>query len=387
MAPALQAQQAYFFIEKRTSTMQWEKKMGSDNIRIGVIGVGAIGPSHVHAIERTGGCELAAICDIRPDVASGLAAEHGVPYFSSVGEMVKSDAVDAATICTPSGFHMDAALEVITAGKHLLVEKPLEITTDRIDPIIAAAEKQGITLANVFQSRFRPIVRELKPLIDAGLVGEIYSASAFIMRYRTQEYYDSGGWRGTWKVDGGGCLMNQGIHLIDLLLYFAGDAEEVIAITETMGRNIEVETLALALVKFTSGAKGMVQGTTLAYPEFPQCVEIVGSRGTAVFTAEKIMSLDLIDPTPEEETAREELMALTKAHEEKQASKKKDTAPGTAVPGLDMGHAPVFEDFVEAIRTGRDPLVPGKEARRSVELINAIYESGRNNSRPVRLRK
>ena len=362
--------------------------MSSHHIRIGVIGAGAIGPSHILAINQVEGCKLAAVCDIRPQAAAALAEENRVPYFTSIRDMLEAGAIDAATIATPSGFHLESALEVIEGGKHLLVEKPLEITPERIDRIIQAADRKGIKLAAVFQSRFRPVAQRLKRLFDCGVIGEIYSGSAYTKRYRTQEYYDSAGWRGTWKVDGGGCLMNQGIHLLDLFTWFLGDVDEVIAITDNIGRNVEVETLALSLVKFASGAKGVIEGATLAYPELPQYLEIFGSRGTVAFTSNRVLRMDLIDPTHEEAAERDALLALTSEHEARDAAAKaaRDVPAGTAIPSVDMGHTPVIADFANAIRENRQPLVNGPEARRSVELVTAIYESGRNNSKPVRLR-
>lgn len=360
--------------------------MGKD-IRIGVIGVGAIGPSHVFSIKQVAGCRLSAVCDIRPEAAKKLADENVVAHFGSVKAMLEADAVDAVTISTPSGFHLDAALEAIAGGKHVLVEKPLEITTARIDQIIEAREKHGVVVGCIHQSRFTPLVRRLKGLLDGGLLGDIYSGSAYIKRYRTQAYYDSGGWRGTWKVDGGGCLMNQGIHDVDLFRWFMGPVDEVIAMAETVGRKVEVETLALGLIKFHSGARGVIEGTTLAYPDLPTYLEIFGSRGTLTFSANRLMRMDLIDPSPEEQAAREDLLALTRAYDEKRAREYKPVAAGTAIHSLDMGHTPVIADFVAAIREGREPFVSAGEARNAVELIAAIYESGRNGSRPVRLGK
>ena len=351
---------------------------------MGVIGMGAIGPSHIHAMGEIRGCKLGAICDVRPDPAAGVAADLGVPYFATIGEMLAADVIDAASICTPSGLHRDAALEVIEGGKHLLVEKPLEITTERADQIIAAAAARGVKLAAVYQSRHRPTVRRLKGLVDAGMLGEIYSGSAYLKRYRTQEYYDSGGWRGTWQMDGGGCLMNQGIHIVDLFTWFLGEVDEVIAETDNVGRQVEVETLALSLVKFRSGARGVIEGSTLAYPELPQYLEIFGSRGTLTFDPRKVWRLDLMDPTPEEETARQELLALAE-REDRAREDAEPPTPGTPIPSVDMGHAPVMADFVEAIRADRPPEVDGPEARRAIELITAIYESGRRNSATVRL--
>ncbi len=362
--------------------------MANDKVRIGVIGAGAIGPSHVFAVDQVDTCELTAVCDVVPEAAERLAKENNVAAFSTVADMLKAGVIDAATLATPSGFHLDTVLEVIKGGVPILVEKPLEITTDRIDQIIAAADEKNGLVACVFQSRFRPVAEKMKELIDGGILGDLYSGSAYTKRYRTQEYYDSGGWRGTWKVDGGGCLMNQGIHNVDLLAWIMGDVEEVIGIIDTPGRNVEVETLALGLIKYTSGAKGVVEGSTVAYPELPNYMEAFGSRGTATFSGSSLMRMDLMDPTPEEAAARDELIAQDKARKAKAAKAPKKVVPaGTPVPDVDMGHTPVVADFIEAIKTGRKPRVDAREGRRSVELITAIYDSGKQGSKPIHLAK
>ena len=359
--------------------------MSNRTIRIGVIGLGAIGPSHIFAIRHVKGCELAAVCDVRPDAAAQAGAEHGVPWFTQVDDLLREVAMDAVTVCTPSGYHLDAALPAIAAGKHTLVEKPLEITTARADRIIAAARRQGVKLAGVFQSRFSPAVQRLKALVEAGLLGDLYSGSAYIKRYRTQQYYDSGKWRGTWAIDGGGCLMNQGIHCLDLLLWFMGEPEQVMAITETVGRKVEVETLATALVKFANGARGVVEGTTLAYPEFAPRIEIFGSRGSLSFTEERVVCMELMDPTPAEARGRDKLLAEAKAIQAREARARTKVAAGTACPSVDMGHTPIIADFADAIRNDREALVNGPEARRAVAFITAIYRSGKANGKPVRV--
>ena len=355
----------------------------TDEIRMGIIGPGVIAPSHAFAIDQAQGARLAAVCGRRLEPTAELADQYGAESVSDITALL--DAVDAVTLCTPSGAHLDIALEVIAAGKHLLIEKPLETTPERIDQIVAAARQQGIVLAGVFQSRFAPIARRLKGLVAAGLLGEIYSGSAYIKRYRPQSYYDSGGWRGTWDLDGGGCLMNQGIHLTDLLLWFMGDPASVIGSAETRGRDVEVETMAMGLIRYRSGARGVLEATTLAYPELPEYVEIVGARGTLIFNGNALQRLDLIDPTPEEEATKEELLQVSA---ELAAERERIIAaapPGTAVPTVDMGHTPVVVDFVEAIREGRPPLVDGAEGRRAVALITALYESSRNDSQSVAL--
>ena len=355
----------------------------TDDIRMGIIGPGVIAPSHAFAIDKAQGARLAAVCGRRPESATELADQYGAESGTDIAALL--EAVDAVTLCTPSGIHLDIALEVIAAGKHLLIEKPLETTPERIDQIVTAARQQGIVLAGVFQSRFAPVARRLKSLVAAGMLGEIYSGSAYIKRYRPQSYYDSGGWRGTWTLDGGGCLMNQGIHLTDLLLWFMGEPESVIGSADTRGRDVEVETMAMGLIRYHSGARGVIEATTLAYPELPEYVEIIGARGTLIFNGNMLQRLDLIDPAPEEETAKEELLQVSAELAAKRKRIIASAPPGAAVPTVDMGHTPVVVDFVEAIRDSRPPLVDGAESRRAVALITALYESSRNDSQPVAL--
>ena len=358
--------------------------MSTDKIRMGLIGPGTIAPSHAFAIDKTEATVLTAVCGRRAEQAAELAGQYGAAHYTDIAAML--DAVDAITLCTPSGAHFEPALDIIAAGKHLLIEKPIEISTNRVDQIIAAAEAKGVVLAGVFQSRFAPIAQKLKALVDGGLLGEIYAGSAYIKRYRPQSYYDSGGWRGTWEIDGGGCLMNQGIHLTDLLLWFMGEPAEVVGTTESRGRDVEVDTLAMGLVRYQSGARGVIEATTLAYPELLEYVEIISERGTLTFNGSKLLRLDLIDPTPAEETVKEELFAISAELAAKREAIIAAAPPGTAVPTVDMGHTPVVADFAEAIRTGRNPLVDGPEGRRSVALITALYESSRKGSQPVKLR-
>lgn len=359
--------------------------MSNDVVRFGVVGVGAIGPSHVYAINNTEGARLGAVCDLREEAAAKLAGENGVPHFTNIDDMLNSGLVDAVSICIPSGLHLDAVLKSIAAGKHVLCEKPLEITTDRIDEIIAAGRKKGVKVACSLQCRFTPLSKKLKKLIDGGLLGEIYSGSAYSKWYRDQAYYDSANWRGTWKIDGGGCLMNQGIHIVDLFLWFMGDADSVVAFTETKGRNVEVETLALAMVKFANGSRGSIESTTLSYPGSPRYIEMIGSRGTIAFGPDKLISLDLIDATPEETAFKEQVLAEQAEAEKAENARTDSASAGTAIPDVNMGHQPIFEDFVKAIQKDSEPWINGEEARKAVSLINGVYESGRNENRLVKL--
>jgi UDP-N-acetyl-2-amino-2-deoxyglucuronate dehydrogenase len=254
-------------------------------------------------------------------------------------------------------------------------------STKRVDKIIAVGEEYRVKLGGVFQHRFTLLVKGLTELLNAGSLGKLYSGSVYTKRYRTQEYYDSGGWRGTWAIDGGGCLMNQGSNLIDLLIWFMVDIEEVIGVMETKAHDIEVETLALSLVKLRNGARGVIEGTTLAYPELPQYIEIFGSEGTIAFSSNELNRCDLKKPTHDTKTR---LQSIIDAQAKVQKGKTK-VPPGTPIPSLDMGHEKVIADFVDSVLDVREPFVNGQEARKAVELVTAIYESGRYNSKPVRL--
>lgn len=356
-----------------------------DKVRFGLVGAGAIAESHITGISKTEGAELSAICEKNPARVEELKKQYSVPCFTDIKDMLSAGLVDAVDITTPSGLHLDPAMKALDASVHVLVEKPMEITTERIDRMIEAAGKKGVKLGCVFQSRFRPLPRKIKGLIDGGLLGEIYSGSAYCKLYRTQEYYDSGGWRGTWEIDGGGCLMNQGIHTVDFLLWNMGGVRQIIASADSRGReNVEVETIAVALLEFENGAKGVIESTTLAYPQLKEYIEIFGSKGTITFNSSGIDRLELIDPSPGEEKARDGLLSAQRGADlHRAAVEKKDI--GTVVTSSDQGHAPVIEDFVESIQSGREPYIPGSEARRSVELITSIYESAKAGSKPVKL--
>lgn len=349
--------------------------MRKDPIRFGIIGTGAIAPSHAYAISHSEDACLAAVCDVHLESAEKFGKARGVPFFSSVADMLAADVVDAVSVCVPSGFHLDVALPVLAAGKHVLIEKPLEITIARIDRLIQEKDKSGAKVGCIFQARFNTFFRQVKERLDSGLLGEIFYGNAYSNYYRAQDYYDSASWRGTWKVDGGGCLMNQGIHTVDLFLWLMGRAKSVVGTAKTKGRRVEVETQAHALVEFDSGASGVIEASTVAYPGDPPHLELIGSRGSISFAANGLLRMDIIDPTADEIKWRESFM-VKKAHAG-------GTAPSggsasVAITGEDMGHGPVFADFINALRDGGEPFVTAEEARRSVSLIESIYESSRN---------
>jgi len=312
-----------------------------------------------------------------PAAAASCAEAQGSRAYHELDAMLADDAVDVVTICTPSGAHRDPAAAALNAGKHVLVEKPLEITLARCDDIIAAAEENGVKLGTIMPSRFSEANLTLKRAIDAGRFGRLTLGDTYVKWWRTQEYYDSGGWRGTWSLDGGGAYMNQAIHNVDLLYWFMGDVAEVCGLTDTLAHErIEVEDTGTAIVRFKSGALGTLEATTSVYPGLLKKTEIHGTCGSVIVEQDDILLWDFADPEPDDETIRRKF------------GKGSATTGGAADPKAisAAGHQKQFEDFLAAIKDGKTPAVDGHQGRKSVELILAIYESswtGRRVSLPL----
>jgi predicted dehydrogenase len=282
--------------------------------------------------------------------------------------MLADPEIDAVSICSPSGAHLDPALAAAAAGKHVVVEKPLEVTTERCDKIIAACQSAGVQLAVTFQSRFHRSSQLLKQAADQGRFGRITLGDAYVKWYRSQAYYDSGAWRGTWQLDGGGALMNQAIHSVDLLLWVMGPVKELYAMVDTATHErIEVEDVAVATLKFANGALGVIEATTTAYPGALKKIEICGSGGSAILEEEDLVQWDFLEPTEEDAQIREEMRGQT------------ETGGGAADPAAigHHGHQTLFADFAAAVADGRTPLIDGHEGRKSVEVIEAVYRSAR----------
>lgn len=334
-------------------------------IGFGIIGCGMIAKFHARAIADAG-AKLVACYNRSPGPAAALAAETGCRAYTDLDALLADPAVQVVTIATPSGAHLEPALAAAAAGKHIIVEKPLEITLDRCDQLIAACRRAGVILSTTFPSRFHAPSREIKQAIDAGRFGRLTLGDAYVKWYRTQQYYDSGAWRGTWKLDGGGALMNQAIHSIDLLLWFMGPAVEVSAHTATLAHErIAVEDVAVASIRFANGALGTIEGSTAVWPGALKRIEIHGVQGTAIMEEEDIKEWRFAAETPADEALRQRLSHKTK------------TGGGASDPKAigHHGHTAQFLDVMGAIQEQRPPLIDGAEGRRAVELILAIYQA------------
>lgn len=341
-------------------------------IGIGIVGCGMIANFHASAITDAQGATLVGATSRRPEATAAFAEKHHCTAFDSLEAMLADPRVHAISVCTPSGGHLDPALAAAAAGKHVVVEKPLEVTPGRCDQIIQACEQAGVRLAVTFQSRFHQSSQLMKRAVQQGRFGRITMGDAYVKWYRSQQYYDSGAWRGTWELDGGGALMNQAIHSVDLLLWLMGDVVDVSAMTATMThQRIEVEDVAVANLRFANGALGVIEATTTAFPGTLKRVEISGEHGTAILEEEDIKMWQFAEPNDEDETIRAEMLGKTK------------TGGGAADPAAigHHGHTRMFEEFVQSIAENRPSLIDGHEGRRSVELICAIYESAKTGKR------
>lgn len=342
-----------------------------EEVGFAIVGCGTIGGSHAGAIRKARGARLVAVADNVPEKAKKLGETYGVPYYSDYSELFARDDVDVVNICLPSGLHMQACVDAARAGKNILCEKPLEITLPKIDRIIEEVHKNKVKLGVIFQRRFQKSSILIKNAIDEGKLGKLISGSAYLKYYRSQAYYDSGAWRGTWELDGGGCLMNQGVHGIDLLQWFMGPVKSVYAVTDTVAHErIEVEDVAVALVKFANGATGVIEGSTSCYPGLPTVLEVYGTEGTVTQQEDSITRWRFIRETEEDKSLIQKL-----AEERKREAENIDRSDPLAVVG--DSHVPQIEDMAAAIREGRDPAITGEEARKAVEIILAIYKSAR----------
>ncbi|MBN2218241.1 MAG: Gfo/Idh/MocA family oxidoreductase [Pirellulales bacterium] len=343
----------------------------------GIIGCGMIADFHARAIANVAGARLAACFDTRPEAADRLAAATGCRAYHRLDDMLANPAVDVVTIGTPSGAHLEPAVAAARAGKHVIVEKPLEITLSRCDRIIRECDKAGVVLSTIFPSRFHAASVELRRAVDQGRFGRLVAGDAYVKWYRTQKYYDSGAWRGTWELDGGGALMNQAIHSVDLLLSMMGPVAEVRAQTALLAhQRIAVEDHAVAALRFVNGALGVIEASTAIYPGYLKRIEIHGTEGSAMLEEEDLVKWDFAKKKPRDRAIVEKMAA------------RHGGGGGAADPAAigHQAHAAQFREVVRAIHKGTAPAVDGPEGRRSVEVILAIYkaaETGRAISLPL----
>lgn len=330
--------------------------MASKNkVRYAVVGCGGISRSHFTGIMRTEEAELVAVCDVSEERAEETAARYGVRAYSDYEQLLAQPDIDVVCLCTPSGLHPEQTIMAAHAGKHVVCEKPMAIQLSDVDRMIDACKQNNIKLATIFPRRMSPASRFVKSLLDEGRLGKLSLCSGYIKFYRDQAYYDSAGWRGTWAMDGGGAMMNQGIHTVDLLQWLAGPVESLYGYARNVLRNIEVEDTAVTALQYKSGAMGVIEATTTAYKQPTHQIVIHGDKGTVILTGDEITTLDIVGESIEIPQFE----------------------PFTVTPD---GHAAQIRDMALAIMEDRDPIVSGEDGRHSLEIILGTYESSRTRS-------
>ena len=331
----------------------------------GIVGTGVIAAMHAAAVAALPRARLAAVTDVADGAAAAFAAARGCAAEPGLDQLLARPDVDVVCVCVPSGLHAEIGVRAARAGKHLVVEKPIDVTLAAADRLIEAARAAGVALTVISQHRFDPGLIELKRLLGDGALGRLVLAEASTKWYRTQAYYDSAAWRGTWAMDGGS-LMNQGIHYVDLLRWCMGPVTEVTAVCATQAHQVEVEDTALAIVRFGSGAVGTILSSTAAYPGFPQRLEITGTEGTVIVEDGRIVR-------------RAGAGAVG-------AVGGVGGVGGAADPAAIevASHAAQIADLLAAVEEGRAPAVDGQAGRDALEIVRAVYESARTGA-PVRL--
>ena len=359
----------------------------AERVRFGILGCGVIGPHHAQAIAGLADdVVLVAVADKHQDRAEKLARQYDVAAYSSLADLLRHPDLDAVCICTPSGEHAANAVDVLNAGKHVVVEKPVDVTLEAIDRLRAARRSEAQKVAVISQHRFDMSARVVRDAVDQGRLGRLTAGTAQVRWWRSQAYYDSGAWRGTWEHDGGGALMNQSIHTIDLLQWIMGPVVEVSAYTGLLAHErIEVEDTAVAIVRFAGGALGIIEGTTAAYPGLTARLEVHGDHGSAIIDNDELVYFHSA-PSGEQGADYGAGGGGNQAPEmlSQYGADRVSAAAGSDPASLSMAHREQIREFVDAIREDREPLVNIEEGRKPVALILAVYESART-GRPVKV--
>jgi predicted dehydrogenase len=326
----------------------------------GIVGCGVIAATHAEAIGAVDGARLVAVTDADADRAAAFARSRGCAAEPDLAALVSREDIEVICVCVPSGLHAEVGVEAAAAGKHLVIEKPIDVSLEAADRLIAAAREAGVRMTVISQHRFDPGLAELRRLLDSNALGRLVLGEAATKWHRTQEYYDSAAWRGTWALDGGS-LLNQGIHYADLLRWCLGPVADVTAKFTTRAHRVETEDIAVAVLTFASGALGAIVTTTAAFPGSAQRLEITGTQGTVVIEDGQITRRAFAAEGPEG--------AGTAAAD-----------PAAAADAAAIGvsaHAAQLADLLVAIEEGREPSVTGQDGRAALELACAVYESAR----------
>jgi UDP-N-acetyl-2-amino-2-deoxyglucuronate dehydrogenase len=350
----------------------WEDGM-AEEMGFAVVGLG-MGKHHCRSITDAPGTRLVAVCDMDEERLKPVVEKYGCKSYTNLDDLLNDDEVQVINIATPSGTHVELGLRVAESGRHMIVEKPADIRTDSIDALAEAGKKHRVKIGCIFQSRFEPLNVRIHQALQEKRLGDLVGIHGHLPWYRAQSYFDGkhGEWKGTWDMDGGGSLMNQGVHTVDLIQWFGGGVKAVFGKFGVFNHDIEAEDHTVALLQFKNGALGTLFTTTCCYPGYDQRVTIYGTKGSILKTATELLGWQVQDEKGEEEG--KEMMRLFGPKDDSLGISSDPMALGAA--GVD-GHTVIIQDLVEAIQEDRDPKIGLDSARHAVAIINAIYESGR----------
>ena len=330
------------------------------SFRFGILGCGLISAFHADAIKQINGAVLYGAFDRSEKAKKDFCEKYGVKSFDTMEEFVNSCEIDAICICLPSGLHYETAMQCIESKKHVVVEKPMTLTSEQAEKLIAAAENNGVFVSVISQLRYSDAVQKVKKIVESGKLGTITLGNAIMKYWRDPEYYTNKTWRGTWEMDGGGALMNQGIHGVDLLQYLMGKVVSVCAFSKTLVHDIETEDTLTAILEYENGAIGTIQATTSVAPGYGRRIEIHGSKGSIVLRED---SIEICDVEGEDKPSVDDV---------------KEHASASRPDGIDCElHASQLRDFVEAVSSGKKPWIDAVEGKKSVDIICAIYKSAK----------
>ena len=326
-------------------------------MHVGLIGGGNISETHARAASEIPGLQIAAIYGTNHEKVARMSAQYGAAAYFEFEKFLAHRPMDFVAIGSPSGLHAEQGIAAAQRGLHVLTEKPLDISTAKADALIAAAAVSAVKLGVFFQDRFKTDLTRVKQWTDSGFLGKLILADARVKWFRPPDYYAHSRWRGTLRLDGGGALINQAIHTVDLLLWMCGDVSAVQALKKTALHKIEAEDMLIALLEFKNGAIGSLQAATSVFPGFPRRLELTGSEGTVIIEHDRLVAADLRKP-PED---------FRSTGDDQNASASSATVSDV------RGHRAALQDFVQAIQINGTPRCSGIEARRSVALVEAIY--------------
>lgn len=334
------------------------------NLRFAIIGCGVIGNIHAECISDLEDAELVAVCDVIEDRSKKLGEKYNCSFYTDINLMLQKENIDIVNICTPSGLHAKCGVICAKAKKHIICEKPIDVNEENAMMLINACEEAGVKLSVISQHRFDSGIVELKKAVENGELGKLYFGGSHTKWYRSQEYYDSGDWRGTWELDGGGALMNQSIHYVDMLQYIMGSIDNLYANCATLGHErIEVEDEAVATVRFKNGAIGIIEGNTNAYPGLSTRLDIYAEKATVIIENDKVV-----------------LWKNKDGLERSIKDMKRNSIAGSSAKDISSySHMLQFKDMMSAIRDNRKPMVDGYEGLKPLKIILAIYKSNKEN--------